>query len=176
MDLIDWGDILDGYNVFYRIGKPPVRTVKEMLHLEYRKQRSVRKVGKVLGISYQTVLKKMDEKGVKRELRPRGISKEKDFLSIPDEKLGKMTVQEISNLLSIKENYVNQLLSRYRRKCKKEKNGDTVDSKIRKIPLEKLDKMKMTDLAIQLQCSVGYCHLVKSRIRNEYMNESFRRS
>lgn len=175
MDLIDWKEILKGYNIHLRNGKNPARTIKEMLHLEYRKQKSIRRVGKVLGISYQTVLKKMDEKGVKRELRPRGISKEKIFLSIPDEKLEKMTVEEISGFLGIKENYANQLLSTYRRKCKKEGREDTIDSKIRKIPLRKLDKMKMSDLAMKLQCSVGYCNLVRSRMRNEYMNKSFMR-
>jgi len=112
---IDWEDLLKGYN---RIYKANFKSVKHLLTFLYKKDGSIRKISKTLGVSFPTVSKKLKEF---TQIKGKGGNNRKPkksilFLNIPEERMSKMTRLEIARECNMSIQYVDVLLRKNNRK------------------------------------------------------------
>ena len=97
-ELIDWNDLLNGYNEMYR---KDYKTVEAMIRGLYIMTESMGKVADILGVSHTTLMRKMDRLGIPRQRRAKILGK---ILAVPGHT--KMSVAELSKVLGINRNTI----------------------------------------------------------------------
>jgi len=111
MNLTDWNYILEAYNMEKAVNYINIETLLKDLH---RKIKSTAKMDKLLGVSETTIMKKL--KSYKMPIQKKGgdylsrATKKRRFLTIPDDKLRNMQIDEIMESVRCSETHTHYLL------------------------------------------------------------------